>query len=235
MNKFYTQDKQLDNSYISEKFPQEWEYLSQIDSEIDLRFEVHAKRIMLVNDFGKPLFIDIEKKLKYHRSYFSKNSIYKELFAKALGVKKGSPFPLVLDSTGGLLGDTLLMTSYGLEVDVIERNPLVSMLIVNALRNSSTQINFNQLAAQELDKYYPVIFFDPMYAEKNKKSAPKKEMQVFRSIVGEDIDRLEVANHLFNLTNRLVIKRSIKASPLILRPNMTFSGKSTCYDVYLNN
>lgn len=234
MNKFYTHNQLLDNSYIMTKFPEEWAYLSQIDSNIELDFEILDLRIMLKNDVGSPLYIDIEKKLNYHKKYFYKNSIYKDPLAKALGIKKERELPTVLDSTGGLLGDTLLMLSYGLKVDVIERNPLVSMLIINAIRNSSIKFSFKQLCAQKLNEHYPVIFFDPMYSEKNNKAAPKKEMQVFRGLVGQDLDRVETANHLLKYTNRLVIKRSIKAKCVLDKPSMTFSGKSTCYDVYLN-
>lgn len=238
MNIFYTSDGPMHSDQIAVNFPEEWEYFRQIPCELELKFEVSGKRIQLQNEFGTPIYIDVDKKLRYHQQFFYKNSIYKQPLAKALGVKKDASFE-VLDATAGLMGDSLLMSSFGVRVTALERNPVVALLIVNALKNAQmdVKITFRHQSALDLNlrEKYPVIFFDPMYGEKNSKAAPKKEMQVFRKLVGEDFDRIDVAKHLLNLTDRLVIKRSIKASSLLDRPTITFSGKSTCYDVYLSS
>ena len=238
MNNFYKANKLLDLDYVANSFPTEWGYFQQIPAELNLHFEVEGQRISLQNPFGGPIYIDIHKKLKYHQTFFYKNSVYKQPLARALGIKKEiqkeCKAPKVLDASAGLLGDTLLIHAFGADVTAMERNPLVSLLIANALNNSELEIPFFFQSAMDLAIHHPVIFFDPMYGEKNTKASPKKEMQVFRNLVGVDEDRLEVAMHLRALCDRLVIKRSIKAMPLIERPSMTFSGKSTCYDVYLN-
>ncbi len=73
-----------------------------------------------------------------------------------------------------------------------------------------------------------------MYQEKNSKAAPKKEMAVFRSLVGVDDDIKQTAQSLLNVAiERLVVKRSIKATPVLENPSHTVKGKSTAYDVYL--
>ena len=73
-----------------------------------------------------------------------------------------------------------------------------------------------------------------MYHEKNTKASPKKSMAIFRELVGADVDAANVAKKLcMENCQRVVIKRSRKASPLIEKPHHTIEGKSTCYDVYL--
>jgi 16S rRNA (guanine1516-N2)-methyltransferase len=232
MHNFYTDKKLIDVEQIMRQFPKEWELLQQY-CETSLEFEVDGKKLKLINEFGNPIAIDVEKKLNYHRQFFHKNSLYKQPLAKALGLKKEKPFPKVLDATGGLLGDSLLMYAMGCQLEVLERHPLVATLIVNALNSSGIHISFRHLSAGEINGHYPVIFFDPMYDEKNSKAAPKKEMQLFRQLVGPDEDLLDVAKHLRSCCDRLVIKRSIKARPILAGPQISFKGKSTAYDVYL--
>lgn len=237
MNKFYMSQKLLNPDKVASDFPEEWVYLQQIPSELNLNFELQGQRIMLQNTVGKPIYIDIDKKLQYHKNFFYKNSVYKQPLARAIGIKKNGTPSIVLDATAGLMGDTLLIHSLGVKIEAMERNPLVSLLIVNALKNceSGIEIPFYFQSALDLEQAYPVIFFDPMYGEKNTKASPKKEMQVFRNLVGEDIDRITVAKHLRQYCERLVVKRSVKASPLLENPNMSFGSKSTCYDVYLSD
>jgi 16S rRNA (guanine1516-N2)-methyltransferase len=73
-----------------------------------------------------------------------------------------------------------------------------------------------------------------MYQGKNSKTAAKKEMEIFRELVGVDEDIKETAMALKKLANeRLVIKRSNKAKPILEGYAHTIKGKSTSYDVYL--
>ena len=60
-------------------------------------------------------------------------------------------------------------------------------------------------------------------------------MRLFREMVGQDQDAKTIAQSLLKLAPRLVIKRSLKANPLLTNPKMTYNGKSTSYDVYLRD
>jgi 16S rRNA (guanine1516-N2)-methyltransferase len=184
--------------------------------------------------------IPVLKQLDYHKRFFYKNSIYKEPLAKALGIKKGESRPLVIDATAGTLHDSLLIYSFGAKVVAIERHPLVASNILSSLADIGLEgFAFYQGNAVEiiptLIEVPDVIYFDPMYGEnKNAKAAPKGEIQVFRELVGEDQDAVTNATLLKNLSGkRFVIKRSLKADPLLSGVSMSFSGKSTRYDVYL--
>jgi 16S rRNA (guanine1516-N2)-methyltransferase len=73
-----------------------------------------------------------------------------------------------------------------------------------------------------------------MFEDANEKALPKKEMRIFRSVVGSDEDALSVFNMARALKpKRLVIKRPRLSIPLMENPNISFKGKATRYDVYL--
>jgi 16S rRNA (guanine1516-N2)-methyltransferase len=225
-------------------FPKEAGFLSQvmeIEANCSIHIEKDNKLSVKFGDFN-PISIDIVNILKKHEVFFYKNSIYKDPLAKAIGLKKGKPKPSVLDATAGMLGDSLLMYAYGIDrLTCCERNPIVACLVQNAIDIAELSIDFfhcNSLEKKFLHsdlEQFDVIFYDPMYKEKNNKAAPKKEMAIFREIVGPDDDLGEVAMLLKQRAKeRLVIKRSNKSLPIIKNPSHTISGKSTSYDVYLS-
>jgi 16S rRNA (guanine1516-N2)-methyltransferase len=187
-----------------------------------------------------PVSVMIDRELERHLSYFKKSSIHKEILARALGIKSGVR-PKVLDLTGGFLGDTLLMLSFGCEVTTLERHPVVSFLIKSALANSQHPLlaNLNYIAS-DAETYLrahssqEVIFFDPMFEDANEKTLPKKEMRIFRSVVGKDLDAKDVwALGLSCRPKRLVVKRPRLSVALGNTPDILFEGKATRYDVYL--
>jgi 16S rRNA (guanine1516-N2)-methyltransferase len=85
--------------------------------------------------------------------------------------------------------------------------------------------------------YFDAIFLDPMYPREESKTAKqKKEMQVYRELVGKDLD----AKSLFELAmkkarKRVVVKRPDDADPIVASPAPDFvlEGKTVRYDVYL--
>ncbi|HSD97968.1 MAG TPA: class I SAM-dependent methyltransferase, partial [Sulfuricaulis sp.] len=80
-----------------------------------------------------------------------------------------------------------------------------------------------------------VIYLDPMFPPKRKKSAAvKKEMRLLRDLVGDDPDAkelLEISRHV--ALDRVVVKRPDHAPPLAPDPSMSLAGKLVRYDVYL--
>ena len=227
--------KSIDFEKTKELYPSECEILKDCQN-LDWKFVIDDGHWKFEQPPFNPIGINIDSVMQSHKETFFKSSPYSEQMAKAIGLKAGRVKPSVLDATGGLLGDTLLMLSLGLpKIHVFERHPLAAVLIVSALKRSSANIEFEFKSALSLDSDFDVIFFDPMYMDKNVKSAAKKEMVLFRQWIGNDEDALVVALHLKSRTqSRLVIKRSIKAAPLIEKPSLQFKGKSTRYDVYLS-
>jgi 16S rRNA (guanine1516-N2)-methyltransferase len=193
------------------------------------------------NPKENPIGIEIDRELSRHEDYFKKSSLQKELLAKALGVK-GPYRPKVLDLTAGMLGDSLLMLSFGCEVWATERHPVIRTLIESAIKNAQHPKiqNFHFLAsdAQTVLNSIPevdVIYFDPMFEDANEKTSPKKEMRIFREMVGSDAD----AEAIFHLAlakkaKRLVVKRPRHSAFLVQSPSVEYIGKSTRYDVYFS-
>lgn len=232
--KFFIDSLQVDLKQFTEVEPISGGIISTISPDFDGEFHLREGQLIFKENKGLELKINAKSELEYHKRYFFKNSLHKELLAKAIGIKKGKIKPKVLDATGGTLKDSLLMYAFGVDLVVCERNPVAASLIANAIGQNNLKIKFvNDNCISEVYET-DVAYFDPMYSHKNEKSLPKKEMRIFREVVGEDLDSYEIANILRKNYKRLVIKRSIKAPSLIEDPSMSFNGKSTRYDVYLS-
>ena len=81
---------------------------------IDGQYWLHSDR-----EKENPFTVRIDEELRRHEDYFKRNSLQKELLARAIGVKGGFR-PKVLDLTAGLLGDSLLFLSFGTEQCVLQ-------------------------------------------------------------------------------------------------------------------
>jgi 16S rRNA (guanine1516-N2)-methyltransferase len=183
------------------------------------------------------VYLDFDAILLKHEQFFKQSSIYNEKLARAIGIKPKKR-PRVLDATAGLMSDTLLLLSMGVEVIAFERNPLAQVLCLEAIERSSKlkERTFQFMSGDALDSniVVDVIYFDPMYEDPNHKTKPNKKMRIFRELVGSDSDAKSVGlNLLDKCLDRLVIKRPIASEELLPNPSLVFRGKSTRYDVYL--
>lgn len=80
-----------------------------------------------------------------------------------------------------------------------------------------------------------VIYFDPMFPERNKSALVKKEMRILKEVVGDDLDADEIFRlALTKAKKRVVIKRP-KGAPHLnnQEPSLIYKGKSSRFDVYL--
>ena len=233
--KFLENNIELKLDEIQNRFPNIFNIYQQ-NLDMDIVFEIISDRIMLTSPYSNSVYTNVESILDYHKKFFFKNSIYKEPLARALGLKKGVAKPIVLDATAGMLVDSLLIHSFGCKVIAYERNPVAAILGINAIEIGNVDILIKHDSALNSKENIDLIYFDPMYGdEKNTKTLPKKEMRIFREVVGADSDASKIAIGLKSKARRLVIKRSIKSSPILVNPSMQVLGKSTRYDVYLNS
>ncbi|MBY0413673.1 MAG: class I SAM-dependent methyltransferase, partial [Bdellovibrionales bacterium] len=131
--------------------------------------------------------------------------------------------------------DSLLIFYFGAKLTSFERNPAVYLLLKDALQRYPLEFNlvYGDASKIEYSERPEVIYYDPMYPTKKKSALPRKEMRIFKEMVGEDLDSkkfLEWA--LQTATERVVVKRPLEAGPLIEKPTASYSGKSTRYDMY---
>lgn len=168
----------------------------------------------------------------------------KELLAKAVGYKPRYQ-PYVIDASAGLGRDAFVLASLGCRVLMLERSAIIAALLQDALaRLHAVKNDYNlQLIQQNANDYLKhldaahrpeVIYLDPMYPERNKTALVKKEMRILRAIVGSDEDAHITGQTALNVAlKRVVVKRPKSAIPLMDKPDLSFSGNHSRFDVYL--
>jgi len=191
------------------------------------------------------IFVDFVSGAMAHRRKFGGGR--GEAVAKAVGIK-GDYLPDVVDATAGLGRDAFVLASVGCYVRMLERNPVVAALLDDGLtrgyqdpeigpwlRERLHLIHASSLTALENITPRPqVVYLDPMFPHKQKSALVKKEMRVFQSLVGPDIDAdglLEPARRL--ATKRIVVKRPDYAPPLAgVATQSAVTTKSHRFDIY---
>lgn len=85
------------------------------------------------------------------------------------------------------------------------------------------------------EKPFDIVYLDPMYPPKKKKSAkPKKEMSYLKDVVGSDFDGFDLFSSCLNKNLKIVVKRPVYAKPVSgdLKPSYFIDSKMVRYDVY---
>ncbi len=151
----------------------------------------------------------------------------------------------ILDATAGWGRDAAILASFGAEICMLERNPIMAILLEDALAQRSLMDSqklslslihtnaFDYLSSLQEYDYPDVIYVDPMHPERTQSALVKKEMQALQQLIGEDKDAkalIEVARSRMKM--RLVVKWPQKLPPL-LKPDISIPGKTIRYDIYL--
>ena len=169
--------------------------------------------------------------------------------ARAVGMKSKDQL-YVIDATAGMGRDALILAKLGCRVLMLERSDVIasmlrdgmsramkSALLMNLIRE---RINLEQADAVSFlrtlsgDRRPDVIYLDPMHPQRKKSALVKKEMRIFRDVVGEDDDAGTLLESALNCAlKRVVVKRPrIGESLPGPSPNRSVVGKSTRYDIY---
>ncbi|MFQ3354586.1 MAG: 16S rRNA (guanine1516-N2)-methyltransferase [Paracoccaceae bacterium] len=168
---------------------------------------------------------------------------------KAVGMRGGKT-PEIVDATAGLGRDAFLLASLGAKVTLIERSEQMHRLLKQGLDEAykaggdiaqivSRMVLIYGDSKDLIPKLSPqVILVDPMHPPRKKTALVGKEMRLVRKIVGSDDDYtelLEVA--LDHASNRVVLKLPRYAEVIgdVRLCSHQILGKSTRYDVYMNN
>jgi len=167
-----------------------------------------------------------------------------EALARAAGARGGRR-PQVIDATAGLGRDAFILAAIGCRVTLIERHPVVAALLADGLaRAAAASGTAGVVDRMELipgdavsllhDRAAEVVLVDPMHPPRRKSAAVKKEMRVFRELVGvdDDSERL-LAAALAAARRRVVVKRPRGADPIAgPKPSGAVEGRSTRFDIY---
>ncbi len=166
--------------------------------------------------------------------------------AKAIGLKHGFT-PHILDATAGLGRDAFVLASLGCQVTLMERMPVVAALLDDGLERAKLNADVGEIAqrmqlvlassieSMNLAEQVDVVYLDPMYPHREKSAAVKKEMRVFQSLVGEDLDADALLAPALALAKyRVVVKRPSYAPSLNdQKPSTHIKMKKNRFDVYV--
>jgi len=189
-------------------------------------------------ELGKPLTVDFQQS-----RYAVKNNLKKELLAKAVGIKKNI-FPSICDITAGFGQDAYLLYMLGCEVKLVERSEIIAKLLQDGLFRANCDMELFIGEAKDYlndllkTKIQPdVIYFDPIFPDKNASALSQKSARILRAIAGKDEDSAEVFELALKAAKkRVVVKRGLYSNFISAKydkPDIIYKGKCIRFDVYL--
>lgn len=166
---------------------------------------------------------------------------------RALGLNK-QPGLQIIDANGGFARDTFVMASFGAQVTLLEQSPLLCAMIEDALSRATATADFADIAARirvvntdsidylttQAAQCADVIYLDPMFPERRKSAAVKKDMQLLHVLAGPDSSAEALLSlALSRARRRVVVKRPVHAAPLSTeRLTGDVRATHTRYDIY---
>lgn len=201
--------------------------------------------VLLGPDAPGPVRVDFVAGAAAHRRQFGGGS--GQMIAKAVGIQPGVR-PSILDATAGLGRDAFVLASLGCDVTLIERQPLIAALLEDGLSRAQGDPLVGPIVARmrllngdaiTLMRAWrrdvpQVVYLDPMFPHRDKSALVKKEMRLFRPLVGDDDDAHSLLQAALDLaSHRVVVKRPRKA-PAIgdVAPGYVLEGNSSRFDIY---
>jgi 16S rRNA (guanine1516-N2)-methyltransferase len=226
---------------------QRWQLEFDKEAEFELRFEQNQ---LSLHKRDEPkldgIVVDFISGAVAHRRKFGGGR--GQSIAKAVGLKQGV-MPVVVDGTAGLGRDAFVLASLGCKVIMVERHPVVAALLEDGLRRAYEDSEIGTWMGERMSLFpgsslealakitdaVDVVYLDPMYPHRDKSALVKKEMRVFQSLVGADLDADGLLTPALALaTKRVVVKRPDYAEDLDgIKPSMVIATKKNRFDVYV--
>ena len=154
------------------------------------------------------------------------------------GVSKGAT---ILDATGGFGKDAFEIASQYDSIKIAEKVPWVHYLLKEGIQDLSQESGvFSGLQLELLDstellanESFDVIYLDPMFDTKLKKSESKKDIQLLKECLPDQQDNNLLLVALESARNRVIVKRHPKLDYLLgKKPNFSITSKLIRYDIY---
>lgn len=214
----------------------------------DVLFVVTAERLELreVGQRTGPVYVDFVGGRMWTR--LRGGGLARDPLVRAMGKPRDLCWRVV-DATAGLGRDAFLLAWAGCSVTAVERSAVLAALIEDSLRRAMLDVELRLVIderfrlvrgdAREVltglaESQRPdVVYIDPMFSQRAKSAASKKEMRLTRLVAGEDADAAELFAAAFRVArHRVVVKRWLNARPLGPRPTIQYKGQTIRYDVY---
>ena len=170
---------------------------------------------------------------------------HNEMLGRAVGLKADRK-PLIWDATGGLGRDAFVLADLGCEVTLFERVPVLAWLLEKAVQAAAVSgVDQVRQAAERMvvragdskvlcAPAETVIYLDPMFPERKKAAAVKKESAMLQHLADQADDSESLWQWAWDQpVERIVVKRPLRA-PILgnIRPAHTLKGKSVRFDVF---
>jgi len=218
----------------------------KIETGSDQAKLIDGDRCLKVEGIGeiRPAFASLEQKQRLLRA-----GRRNEPLARAIGLKPGQEAPMVLDATGGLGRDAMLLAHLGCDVLMLECQPLLFRMLIAEL-NLQRAVDSPPAWTTRLEILHGdsadwlalvanverVIYLDPMHPARRKSALVKKEMQALQALLGEpnesDSNAL-LAAALATTSPRVVSKRPADQPPLLgPEPHHAINAGQIRFDVY---
>ena len=176
-----------------------------------------------------------------------------QAIAKATGLSVRCDLT-ILDATAGLGRDAFVLATLGARVSMYERNALIAELLNDGIVRANTHCDSelchimdrmefvhgdtNDLLKASMNplQQWDIIYLDPMFPVSKQKALPKKEMRIFKELVGVDADNDELLRRAIQYARyRVVVKRPIKSEFYhSVKPTYSLNGKVNRFDIYVN-
>ncbi|PSJ80146.1 class I SAM-dependent methyltransferase [Neisseria iguanae] len=159
--------------------------------------------------------------------------------------------PTVWDGNGGLGRDSFVLASMGLNIHSFEQHPAVACLLHDGLNRALQHPDTAEIArrmtlhfgntsilmpqtAQAIG-HPDVVYLDPMYPQRQKSAAVKKEMAYFHGLVGTTQDESGLLNTARAVAKKRVVVKRPRLGEFLNgeKPAYQYSGKNTRFDLYL--
>lgn len=229
----------------AKKLREKWGFVNQYNENFRLHLLPQHLALEQVDDPKQGLvFVDFVSGATAHRRKFGGGK--GQAIAKAIGLKPGVQIE-VIDATAGLGRDAFVLASLGCNVTLVERSSIVAALLDDGLQRAYLNLEIGEWMQQRMRLHFgsslvylsnnqtDVVYLDPMFPHKKKSALVKKEMRIFQSVVGADLDSdslLDAA--LKSARYRVVVKRPDYAPFLNdKKPSMSIKTKKNRFDVYV--
>ena len=161
--------------------------------------------------------------------------------------KSDKPGRKAIDATAGMGEDAFLLAAQGYEVTLFEQNPVIAVLLKDALRRAKKHPVLKDIASRmnlvqdnsvegmsKLLDPVDVIYLDPMFPARQKSSLINKKLQLIQKLeppCSEETDLFDAA--ISASPSKIIVKRPLKSEFLAGRkPSYTLNGKAIRYDCY---
>lgn len=220
------------------------EIITNNKEKFDILLSMDESGLALVSDNMK-LYGDFSKSIKR----LKQSNLQKEMLIHAVKIKGEKENLIAIDATAGLGEDSILLAAYGYNVELYEKNPIISELLKDAMERAEkiSELkdiigrmkvhNEDSIIAMQNLKYKPdIILLDPMFPERTKSALIKKKFQILHKIENPCSDENEMLSSAIKANpKKLVIKRPLKGEYLAgVKPDYSLKGSSIRYDCIIN-